>query len=54
MSTHKSRIVRLSEELKEQVEFRSRTDRRSQAETIRIALERFVVDAREPVESSAK
>jgi predicted DNA-binding protein len=51
VATHKSILLRLSEDLKNQVEARARTDRRTQSETLRIAIERFVED-REPVESS--
>ena len=50
MATQKM-LVRLSPELKTQLEERSRKDRRTQSETLRIAIERFV-DDREPVESS--
>jgi len=52
MAMQKSILLRLSENLKTQVEARARTDRRTQSETLRIAIERFV-EAHEPVESSA-
>jgi hypothetical protein len=53
MATQKM-LVRLSPELKSQLEERSRKDRRTQSETLRIAIEQFV-DDRGPLESvSAK
>jgi predicted transcriptional regulator len=49
MATQKM-LVRLSPELKTQLEERSRKDRRTQSETLRIAIEQFVdADDREPV-----
>jgi predicted transcriptional regulator len=43
-------LVRLSPELKSQIEEGSRKDRRTQSETLRIAIEQFVdADSREPV-----
>jgi predicted transcriptional regulator len=49
MATQKM-LVRLSPELKTQLEERSRKDRRTQSETLRIAIEQFVdTDNREPV-----
>jgi hypothetical protein len=43
-------LVRLSPELKTQLEERSRKDRGTQSETLRIAIEQFVdADMREPV-----
>jgi predicted DNA-binding protein len=53
MATQKLLLLRLSPELKTQLEERSRKDRRTQSETLRIAIEQFVdTDSREPVESS--
>jgi predicted DNA-binding protein len=42
MATHKFLLLRLSPELKSQLEERSRRDRRTQSETLRIAIEQFV------------
>jgi predicted transcriptional regulator len=50
MATQKLLLVRLSPELKTQLEERSRKDRGTQSETLRIAIEQFVdADMREPV-----
>jgi|HubBroStandDraft_6_1064221.scaffolds.fasta_scaffold312546_2 predicted DNA-binding protein len=42
MATQKFLLLRLSPELKSQLEERSRRDRRTQSETLRIAIEQFV------------
>jgi predicted transcriptional regulator len=53
MATQKLLLVRLSPELKTQLEERSRKDRRTQSETLRIAIEQFVdTDSHEPMENS--
>jgi predicted transcriptional regulator len=50
MATQKLMLFRLSPELKSQLEERSRKDRRTQSETLRIAIEQFVdAESREPV-----
>jgi predicted DNA-binding protein len=50
MATQKFLLLRLSPELKSQLEERSRRDRRTQSETLRIAIEQFVdSDTRLPV-----
>ncbi len=54
MATQKLILLRLSEDLKNQVEARARTDRRTQSETLRIAIERFVDDKSVDSSISAK